>query len=187
MKRPYSIYSDRELFLYLKGSKEESEAAFTELYNRYASRIHAYCYRVVGNTEQAEDIFQETFLRFYRSAQNERNMTNVPGYLLTIARNLCLNHKRDRRQTVSIDTLQFSAEEEHAQDKTELLELITMALELLEFEYREAFVLREYNGLSYAQIAEVVKTTVPTIKTRVFRAKQKIKAILTPYLKDLSE
>lgn len=186
MKRPYSTYSDRELFLFLKGPKDESEIAFTELYNRYAPRIHAYCYRIVGNPEQAEDIFQETFLRFYRSAQSERMMTNVPGYLLTIARNLCLNHKRDRRQMVSIDSMQFSAEDTN-HERTELLELITMALELLEFEYREAFVLREYNGLSYAQIAEVVNTTVPTIKTRVFRAKQKIKAILTPYLKDLPE
>lgn len=185
MKSPYSTYSDKELFLCLQKTTREAEAAFTELYNRYAPRIHAYCYRVVGNVEQAEDIFQETFLRFYRSAQNERMMTNVPGYLLTIARNLCLNYKRDRRPMVPIDSMQFSADEA-SHERTELLELITMALELLEFEYREVFVLREYNGLSYAQIAELIDTTIPTVKTRVFRAKQKIKAILTPYLKDLS-
>ncbi len=181
----YADETDDGLFYMLKGPKREAEAAFSELYNRYSPRIHAYCLRVVGNYEQAEDIFQETFLRFYKSAQVDRNMTNVPGFLLRIARNLCLNYKRDKRDTVAIDNFHF-ASKAHSHEQAEMLDLIAMALELLEVEYREAFVLREYDGLSYKEISQIVGDSVSAVKTRVFRAKQQVRTILSPYLKDLA-
>ena len=178
-------YSDERLFAMLRGPKANSEAAFGELYNRYSPRIKAYCLRVVGNMEQAEDLFQETFLRFYKSAQVDRKMTNVPGFLLRIARNLCLNYKRDKRDTTTLENFHFSTKP-HSHERAELLDLIATALELLEFEYREAFVLREYDGLSYKEISAIVGDSVSAVKTRVFRAKQKIRNILSPYLEDLA-
>jgi DNA-directed RNA polymerase specialized sigma24 family protein len=78
-----------------------AEQAFQELYNRYSSMVHAYCMRVLNNTEQSEDIFQETFIRFFQHIQTNRNTTNIPGFLITIARNLCLNFKRDKVTMVS--------------------------------------------------------------------------------------
>jgi RNA polymerase sigma-70 factor (ECF subfamily) len=57
-------------------------------------------------------------------------------------------------------------------------------MELLEFEYKEAFILREYDGLPYNEIAEITGTTITNAKSRVFRAKQKIKEILQPYLQE---
>jgi RNA polymerase sigma-70 factor (ECF subfamily) len=177
-------YSDAELTAMLPGEKSKSEAAFTELYNRYSSMVHAYCFRVLNDNDQAEDVFQDTFIKFYQTLQQSPNSTNIPGFLITIARNQCLNIKRDKRSTVSLDDLEIFDEKRLSFESEELLNLITTALELLDFEYKEAFVMREYDGLSYNEIAEISGLTVTNAKSRVFRAKQKIKEILAPYIKE---
>lgn len=188
MKFKFVTYDDTELFVKIStGSHREREAAFTEIYNRYSPRIHAYCYRVTGSFEQAQDIFQETFIRFYKTVETGEKIGNVPAFLLTIARNLSLNHKRDKKEFVDIEEFHFpSSEMERSIEKNELLDLINRSLDLLDFEYREAFVLREYDGLSYTEISEVTGATVTNAKARVFRAKEKIRQILAPYLKDLN-
>lgn len=167
-------------------SHAESEAAFTELYHRYSRRIHAYCYRILSNAEDAEDAFQETFLRFHRTVQNGGVMTNVSGLVFTIARNLCINMKKKNTrwasEPVEHDTL---SDRDEKYEKRELLELIKTSLELINPDYREAFVLREYNGLTYREIAELLDISLPTAKIRVFRAKEKIREVLEPYLRDL--
>ena len=186
MRINYSAYSDSELVKLLRGEKRESEQAFNELYRRYSSMVHAYCLRILGSQEEAEDVFQETFIKFYNNVKAEHENPNIPGFLIKISRNICLNIKRDREPTVPIDdSMTFPIEPNQVYEKTELLELITMALELLDFDYREPFVLREYDDMSYEQIAEICNISVVNAKSRVHRAKLKIKDILMPYLKDL--
>jgi RNA polymerase sigma-70 factor, ECF subfamily len=108
-------------------------------------------------------------------------MSNVPGFLLTIARNLCLNAKRDRKPTVTVEDVE-AALAVPGQEQREFTQLVTMALEMLPDDYREVFVLREYEGLTYAEIADIIDTSLPTVKVRIFRAKQRLRQILTPYL-----
>jgi RNA polymerase sigma-70 factor (ECF subfamily) len=177
---------DAELFYRLSGGKEMAEAAFTELYSRYGGRVFAYCLRFLGHRDEAMDVYQETFIRFYESAQKAREMTNVPGYLLKIARNLCLNCKRNKKQTVEFEDYQ-SLVLPATTEKTEFLQLITTALEMLPDEYREVFVLREYEGLSYAEIADIVDESLSNVKVRIFRAKRKIRDILAPYMAEFTE
>ncbi len=188
MRHNFSTYTDEKLVFLLRSDKrEEAEIAFTEVYNRYSSKVHAYCLRVLINIEQAEDLFQEVFIRFFQKIKLNYPETNVPGYLIKIARNLCLNYKRDKVNTVNIQENDIYFEPGKSFENSELLDLITTALELLDFEYKEAFVMREYDGLTYNEIAEVSNTTVTNAKSRVFRAKQKIKDILQPYLKDMAK
>lgn len=113
-------------------------------------------------------------------------MTNVPAFILRIARNLCINAKRRTPDTLPLEEWQFPVQPS-TNEKTELLELITRALDLLPFEYREAFILREYDGLPYAEIAVIVDASVSAVKVRVFRARAKIRHILAPYITDLSK
>lgn len=186
MAKPYSTYTDIDLFAMIKSGGSEGEAAFTELYNRYSSRIHAYCYRVTDDHAHAEDLFQETFIRFHQSAASERVMTNVPGFLMTIARNLCLNYKRSKKNNIPLDEVDNWLADHPRYEQQELLDLLTRSLELLDEDHREAFVLREYSGMSHGEIAELTGTTIANAKSRVFRAKQKIKSILLPYLKEFT-
>jgi RNA polymerase sigma-70 factor (ECF subfamily) len=183
----YSSFHDERLYEMLtNGTASEREGAFRELYARYGKRVHAYCVRIVGNATHAEDIFQETFVRFFNAAQNEREMTNIPAFLLRIARNLCLNYKRDTRTTIEFKDYDL-AHNPHEYDNSELLNLITTALELLDPEHREAFVLRKYQDLSYQEIAEVTNTSETNARSRVHRAQQKIREILSPYLADIDQ
>ena len=177
---------DAELFHRLAGSKDAAEAAFAELYARYGGRVYAYCLRFLGQRDEAQDVYQETFIRFYESAQQSREMTNVPGYLLKIARNLCLNCRRNKKHTVEFEDYQ-SLVQPATVEKTEFLQLITTALDMLPDDYREVFVLREYEGLSYAEIADIVDASLSNVKVRIFRAKQKIRDILAPYIEEFSE
>ncbi len=186
LNKTYSKYSDSELFAFLHDKKEIQECAFAELYSRYSQRIYAYCLRVTGNPDDARDIFQEAFLKFFKSAQNQQYLENVPGYLLTIARNLCLNFKRDKKINVDIEDYTFRTNDKGYEQK-ELMDLISKALDLLEFDYREAFILRQYQGLSYKEISDITGNSVAAVKNRVWRAKEKIKTILQPYLNDLAK
>lgn len=180
-----SRLTDDELCRTLRRSRRESEAAFRELYRRYAPRLHAYCYRILEHKEEAEDVFQETFVRFVVAVRMQRELTNVPGFLLRIARNLCLNCRRDRRSYASIDGMNLPAAPGPMFENGELLSLIGAAVELLDTEYREAFILREYQNMPYDEIATLTGTTVANAKSRVFRARQKIRKLLEPNIREL--
>ncbi|MCO6467066.1 MAG: RNA polymerase sigma factor [Bradyrhizobiaceae bacterium] len=179
--RTLSEYTDVELFGLF--TTDQGEAAFGELYARYSSVVYAYCMRVMGDREQAHDVFQDTFMKFYQAASRHEQLENVKGYLLTISRNLCFNEKkRNNNRTLEFDELLYNPGESRDADQNEMLQLVRVSLELLPQDMREAFVLREYQGLSYTEIAKVIGMTVPTAKVRVFRARQKLKEILQPYL-----
>lgn len=184
MLRKYSEYDDRKLVGLMKSRKAESDAAFSELYRRYSSIIHTYCRYMMRGNEQAEDIFQETFIRFFKKIKEDHPDTNVKSYLFTIARNLCYNYTRDKKITVPIegDELSFDGNKEH--DNNEMFDLIMMAVELLDDKYKEAFILRELDGLPYQEIANILAVTLSGAKTRVLRAKEKLVVILEPYMKD---
>ncbi len=177
---------DTELFALLNSDKKTAGKAFEEIYARYGQRVYAYCRRVLSTKEEAEDMFQETFINFYNSRKDEKNMTNLSAYLVKIARNLCLNYRRFEKKKLHFEDM-AEISQENRYDRDELLNLIKMALELLPEEYREMFVLREYNGMSYTEIAEVTDTSVQLVKTRLHRAKEKIRQILAPYLAELSK
>lgn len=186
MNKKLEENTDAELFDMLREEAQTAERAFAELYARLSPRIYAYCRRFVGNSDDANDIFQETFIRFYQSAKKEKLMTNVPAYALRIARNLCVNSKRREKQDMQYeDYMAFTRDAKY--ENTELLELIKNALDELPEEYREVFILREYDGLCYADIAEITGDTLATVKVRIYRAKQKIRSILSPYLDELSK
>ncbi|MDQ1265825.1 MAG: hypothetical protein QG635_977, partial [Bacteroidota bacterium] len=96
MKSSHTKKSDEELYLELYGDKDSARKAFEEIYQRYSSKVYTFCSRVMGDTELADDIFQETFINFYESALVEREMKNVSAYIFKIARNLCINEKQKK-------------------------------------------------------------------------------------------
>ncbi|MCX7736645.1 MAG: RNA polymerase sigma factor [Candidatus Kapabacteria bacterium] len=185
MKSDFEQYDDVELFYLMKSGSGHSEEAFRILYNRYSARIYSYCRKFLGNKEEARDVFQEAFVRFYQSAQEEREMTNVPAFLLKIARNLCVNLKRKDTSALTFEDYMSSTYERS--DNDELLNLIKTGMELLPPEYKELFILREYEGLTYNEIVNVTGLPLATVKIRLFRARQKLREILAPYLADLSK
>lgn len=176
---------DLELYGRLAHDDAAAQAALSILYRRYSQRIYTYCRKILGESTTAEDLLQETFVKLLESGRQQRTIENFPAYLMTIARNLCLSHRaRSKRQFVEVEDFHL-ASRDVPYEQRELLQLIQASLELLPDDYREAFVLREYNGLSYNEIADVIGESLDVVKVRIFRAKKKLRDILAPYLADL--
>lgn len=182
-----STYNDQELMSLLKGNKKVREAAFSLVYDRYSSMIVAYCRMIIGSTEAAEDIFQETFIRFFNSINKNAEISNIAGYLRVIARNLCYNHQRDRKPSLAIEDIELSNEIGENYEEKQLLELIINAVELLEEKYRAAFIMKEFDGMTYKEIADNESISYDNAKMRYLRAKRQIIQILDPYLKDIQK
>ena len=184
-----SEYSDTELIKMMSSGRQQSEIAFNEIFNRYSSTVLAYCKCLIKEKFQAEDVFQETFIRFFNSVKSKKDMVdiaNILGFLITIARNLCLNVKRDTKKTTPVENLSLATDNGNNYEKTELLELIIMAMEFIEPIYRDAFILREFDGLHYKEIGKKIGISTDNAKQRVIRAKQKIINFLQPYISDIN-
>lgn len=181
MQYQLKTLSDLELCALLKSEGQTRDAAFTEIYNRYSNRVFLYCRRIIGDQDKADDIFQDTFVRFLKAASGDKSMTNVPAYLLRIARNLSLNVKRNQKNNVSIEDFEHPVEDRSV-ETAELASLVAMALDLLPEEQREALALQTYGGLSYEEIAETMEMPVTSVRNWIARGKKRMREILTPYL-----
>ncbi len=187
MKRNLAKYDDANLLQIMRDSNEQSNIAFSELYDRYAVKVRSFCNYMISSKDQVEDTFQETFIFFFRNITAGKDVTNTLGYLLSIARNLCLKYYRDKKSNVPYDGEAYFIDERNEYEQNEMLDIVVRSLDLLEDIYREAFVLREFEGLHYDEIAKVTNTTVTNAKSRVFRAHKQLIKVLDPYLKDLSK
>lgn len=179
-------HSDLALYNQVREGGIRAEAAFRELYTRLSGNLYAYCRCLAWRQDESDDLFQETITRLYESARQGRELSNIAGYTIKIARNLFLNMQRDRKPMVSIehDTLSVAGP---SHEKTEMLELIHMAMELLSEDYREAFFLREFADLPYEEIAAVMNLSNANVRIRVTRAREKIRTILAPYIADFND
>lgn len=182
--KKFAKYSDEELMTLMSVGKKESEQAFSEIYARYSQKIYAYCLRMLESEEDAYDVFQDTFIKFFETYKGNSGLLNITGMLIRISRNLCLNYKRNRKSEIEFDELLMPVTDNSFEDK-ELVELIGKALKQVDFELREIFILRLYEGLSYSEISELVGFNISTVKNRFFRAKDKLKQILQPYLEEM--
>ena len=178
--------TELELIADLRGSRKIAEKAFSEFYSRYGQRVYAFILRMTSDRAASQDILQETFVKFFNATKQELVFTNPGGFLMMIARNLCLNWKRDERPAQPLEEY-LEAENQMHVERDELLNLVTLSLELLEFEYREAFVLKYYQGYSYDEMALITGATVSALKKRVWRAKDKIRSALEPYILELQK
>ncbi len=167
----------------LREFKEGKREAFTQLYLRYRQRVYAYCLRMLGNADEAEDLFQEVFIRVWQRAYQFTEERSLSGWIFTIAHNLCLNRIRDRKEHSSIDDYSDLAAETPAFGE-DWAERIQSALEQVPPENREPFVLFEYQGLTYQEIAEVMKLTIAAVKSRIYRAREELRKILEPYYRE---
>jgi RNA polymerase sigma-70 factor (ECF subfamily) len=157
--------------------------AYTKLYLKYRERVYAYCLRVLCDEAEAQDLFQEVFYRVYTRSNQFEEQRSLGGWIFTIAHNLCLNKIRDRKPNEAIEdvTLSVSPIDDLGENWRARIE---WALAQIPAEHREAFVLREYEGLSYNEITDILHTTLPAVKSRIYRAKERLRTLLEPYYKE---
>jgi len=154
----------------------------SELYDRYSGRIYNFAYRFLKNSESAEDATQEVFMKMIKHANQFHGDARFATWLLTITANHCRDYLRKAENKVTKEgedvliTLPAPAERsphrnlERQQVKKMNEKIIQEALMLLPPDQREVVLLSRFQGLTYAEIAQVAGCSESAVKTRVFRA-----------------
>ena len=168
--------------LFLAGS----DPAFLKLYSKYEAPLLVYCRRMIPN-RVAEDAFQEIWMKIFELRKRDVQIGNFRALLFRSARNLCLNLLRlEQTRAGSGDALsKILAKEETSFDseQKEIQVLLRRALAKLPFEQREAFVLHEYSGYSYQEIATMMATSESNIKVRAYRARIRLRKLIASWLR----
>ena len=151
-----------------------------ELVERHSAEIFAYVWRMLRETNDAEDCLQETFLRAFRSYGRVRAGTNYRAWLYKIATNTMRSHwkRRTRSETHSVDLdPEMQAGEMSVADRVEqqaLLAAVTQAVEALPDQQRAALIMRKYQELSYAEIAAALECSEAAARANVYQAVKKL-------------
>ena len=162
--------------------------AFSALYEKYQRRVFAFCYRLTASRETAEDAVQTTFLKAFQSLATLDDHRLFYYWLFTIARNEVFGHLR-QRQGNSVTTFLDDAEEvwdgesPHEQlVREETDALVNRLLGQLKTEYREVLILRQYESLSYSEIAAITGDSISSEESRLFKARKALAKRLAPYV-----
>jgi RNA polymerase sigma-70 factor (ECF subfamily) len=157
----------------------------SEIYDRYSGRIYNFALRFLKNAEAAEDATQEVFVKMIRHASQFQGDAKLSTWLFSITANWCRDflRKADNKSKESDDVLvTLPAPLDQSPDRNleqrENEERIQRALKALTPEQREAILLSRYQGLSYAEIAQISGCSEGAVKTRVFRAMETLKKAL---------
>jgi len=164
--------SDEALMLEFQGG---SRAAFEELFARYRKPLYTFFRRRLNNPERAEDLAQETFLAVIRAASRYEPRALVRTYLYGIALKLLA---AERRKFLTRSTSEQSATEPKTDGTPECVLCVRQAMEMLDAPEREILMLREYEQLSYSEIAELLRIPVNTVRSRLFRSRLALKSYL---------
>ncbi|WP_319525563.1 sigma-70 family RNA polymerase sigma factor [uncultured Desulfosarcina sp.] len=190
------IVHDEELILRLQRG---DEWAFQLLVRRFRKKIFSVAYGITLDREESKDIVQEVFLQAYRSIVGFRGDASLATWLHRITVNRCLNWKRrwarrfkwmhvstdstdDDTPNVEIESQLPTPEDRVADMQTR--QQIENALKTLPEQIRTVFVLRELEGLSYEEIADVTGIKLGTVRSRLFHARKRLKEMLGPRVKE---
>lgn len=170
--------------------QQGDETAFKQVFEAHQDRIYNIILYMVQSVEEAEDLTQEVFVEVFLSIENFKAQSKLSTWIYRIAINLALNHlrfkKAKKRLGVVLSIFNLSPIEDvpdflHAGillENKELSETLYFAINQLPEKQKTAFVLRQIEDLSYAEIAEVMQTTTPSVESLLFRAKQNLQKTL---------
>lgn len=176
--------------------KAGNEAAFTQLVQKYQQEVFNLIFHYIGRKDDVEDLAQEVFLKVFVHLPKFETRASFRTWIYRITLNVCIDHARKRklRRMLSLEGLSEWTKERlwlrHAaapspHEATELHELdqdIQRGLDQLPTDFRRVLVLRDMEGLDYDEIAEITGWRLGTVKSRLFRARQRLREFLAPYV-----
>ena len=184
MNKDFHILPDIEL---LKRSRDGDVTAFRELVKRYESKVAATVIGMLGQCDEADDIGQETFIRFYHALKAFRGDSSIGTYVTRIAINLSLNElkRRERRRflftRIDLEKEQGESAVENGAVRFEEKDILRRALESLTPKFRAVVNLRLAEGYSTEETAEILQIPVGTVLSRLQRAQKQLQLILKDY------
>jgi RNA polymerase sigma-70 factor (ECF subfamily) len=180
--------------------KRGDQSAFDELTKRHYQRVCNILFHTLGASPNIEDLAQEVFIKAYYSLRRYRGESALSTWLYRITVNVALDEMRrqKRRRIFSFTrtgerglteneiagSVAGGEGSEVAAERAEFYEIVQRALKRIPVKHQMVFVLREIEGYSYSEIAEVVSCSVGTVKSRLFHARLKLRRYLQPYLRE---
>ena len=179
--------------------KAGDHSAFHHLINKYQRQVYSHCLRMVNDEEESYDLSQEIFLRVYKNIHNYQHNYSFYTWLYRITVNCCIDYLRKRkRQPFSVslsqgipgDSWESGKEQEHPDEKyvpeksaltRELNDILNEAIDQLSDKLKVIIILKEIEGFSYDEIAEILECSRGTVKSRLFRARERLKILLGPH------
>ena len=174
------------------------QRAFEELVDRYQTRLLNFVFRTIGDRDRAEDLVQEVFIRVHRHLHRFDRSKKFSTWVYTIASNLAKNELRNRSRNPLVffqamrseedeedRPLQFEDKRSRPDDmyrKRHLRQLVEESVAALPEHHRQVFVLRELEGKSYEEIAEITACNLGTVKSRLNRARSAFADIIEPFV-----
>jgi RNA polymerase sigma-70 factor (ECF subfamily) len=170
--------------------KSGDREAFMTLTQQYQRKVFQLAYSYFHNREDAMDIVQETFLRFYQKAHMFQEGKNFQNWLLQLSKNICIDyyrkhHKRDnglRREENIEEVNQTSHDSSHHDPSSDLKEIFSRCLAKLSDKQRMIFVMKHYNHLHYREIAQILNIALGTVKSLHFKAVRNLRTLMSPYM-----
>jgi RNA polymerase sigma-70 factor (ECF subfamily) len=168
----------------IERARAGDQAAFSEIVARYQVAIYNLCYRMLGQSQDAEDAAQEVFLRIYRQLHSYEPRHRFSTWVLAIASHYCIDQLRKRRlRLVQLDSIVPFARSRQPQpdemaERREARDHVQTTLQRLPEKYRLILLLRYWYDLSYSEIAATVTLPENTVKTRLHRARQMMATLL---------
>jgi RNA polymerase sigma-70 factor (ECF subfamily) len=178
-----TLASDHEL---LESVRSGDDAALRELLTRHAPAVFRFALKMCRDRHDAEDVAQETLLAAVRGTKDVRGTSSFTTWLYAVARSFCIKVRRRQEHPLAAaegtDAVTEVPSDIRAPEEDAVAHELAAALESaigkLEHKYREVIVLRDIEGLSAAEVAEIVGTTVEAVKSRLHRARAEIRASL---------
>ncbi|MDZ7410244.1 MAG: sigma-70 family RNA polymerase sigma factor [candidate division KSB1 bacterium] len=189
-----SAHDETELVLL---AQQGDQAAFQQLYRRWARNLYALAYHMLGNHQDADEVLQETFLRVFRHIARLRSPEAFPAWIYQITVNLCmdfrklrtrvrwqpLEHDADGPSPFELATTKWVRNPHQVLENKELLAEITAAIAELPEQQKAVILMHEVEGLSKKMIAEVLQCSLVTVRTNLHHARKKLRKRLALYLK----
>jgi RNA polymerase sigma-70 factor (ECF subfamily) len=179
-----------EDFILIKKFIEGDETTFRTLVLKHKDKVRNLVFLTIGNRELVDDISQEVFISVFSKLKFFRFESQFTTWLYRITVNKCKDHLRKIRiRSIFVPIKDNDSDAEygtrHQNENVDMHEVVHAAIEKLPEKLRVPLVMREMDGLSYKEIADMLETEVGTIKSRIFRARETLKILLQPFESEL--
>lgn len=168
--------------LLIKKAARGDTDAFAEIIRMHQPRIYGLALRMLKNADDAADAAEEAIVRIWRALPRFKGRAEFSTWAYTITRNTCLDFIKKQPKTVDIEELPAAASDDadpaEQAERSERIRIVRRAIEALPDRLRDVIIMRDIEGYSYAEIARLTDTEEGTVKSRINRARSRLKALL---------
>jgi RNA polymerase sigma-70 factor (ECF subfamily) len=181
--------SEDQDFILIRAYIDGDEAAFEKLLLLHKDKVRNLIFLTLGDSEFVDDIIQDVFISVYHKIKEFRFESKFTTWLYRITVNKCRDYLRKKRVRSIFTPIKDSHENIQSsamRTDVDIPQLVRKAIERLPEKLRIPLILRDMDGFSYSEIAEKLDCEVGTVKSRIFRARESLKALLEPYQREMN-